>query len=71
VSRRVASTRPGTDGSFLFRGLPAGDYYLTAVTDIDPANQTDPPVLEQLAKASISISIKEGEQKVQDIRVAN
>jgi hypothetical protein len=71
VSRRVASTRPGTDGSFVFRGLPAGDYYLTAVTDIDPANQTDPTVLEQLAKASISISIKEGEQKVQDIRVAN
>jgi protocatechuate 3,4-dioxygenase beta subunit len=71
ASRRVQSTRPSTTGAFLFRGLPAGDYYLTAVTDIDPANRADPAVLEQLAKVSIPIAIKEGEQKVQDIRVAN
>jgi protocatechuate 3,4-dioxygenase beta subunit len=71
ATRRVRSTRPSTTGSFQFRGLPAGNYYLTAVTDIDPATQTNPAILEQLAKASISISIKEGEQKVQDIRVAN
>jgi protocatechuate 3,4-dioxygenase beta subunit len=69
--RRVQLARPSTTGSFQFHGLPAGDYYLTAVTDIDPSNRADPAILEQLAKASISISIKEGEQKVQDIRVAN
>ena len=70
-ARRISSTRPGTDGSFVFRGLPAGDYRLTAVTDVEPGEWYDPAFLSQLAAVSLPLTLREGEKKVQDIRVAN
>ena len=69
-ARRIRTVRPGTDGKFSFSNLPAGDYRLTAVTDIEPGEQYDPAFLEQLANASIAILLREGEKKVQDIKVA-
>jgi hypothetical protein len=70
-ARRIASTRPGTDGSFVIRDLPAGDYRLTAVTDVEPGEWYDPNFLSQLMPVSIPITLRQGEQKVQDIKVAN
>jgi hypothetical protein len=69
-SRRISSSRPGTDGQFSFRNLPAGDYRMTAVTDAEPGEWYDPAFLTQLLPASIPIALTEGEKKVQDIRVA-
>jgi protocatechuate 3,4-dioxygenase beta subunit len=70
-ARRITATRPGTDGSFIVRGLPPGDYRLTAVTDIEPGEWYDPNFLTQLMSVSIPITLQEGEKKVQDIKVAN
>jgi hypothetical protein len=69
-SRRVMATRPGTDGRFSFRNLPAGDYRLTAVIDVEPGEWFNPDFLSQLGSASIPLSLAEGERKVQDIRLA-
>jgi len=69
-SRRISATRPGTDGRFTFRGLPQGDYRLTAVTDVEPGEWFDPAFLTQLSSVSIPIALSEGENKVQDIRLA-
>lgn len=69
-ARRIAATRPGTDGRFTFGNLPAGDYRLTAVTDVEPGEWYDPAFLEQLGAASIPITLAEGERKTQDIRLA-
>ncbi len=69
-SRRIMSTRPGTDGKFTFRNLPPGDYRLTAITDAEPGEWFNPDFLAQLVAPSIPISVGEGERKVQDIRVA-
>ena len=69
-SRRISATRPGTDGRFSFDTLPPGDYRLTAVTDVEPGEWFDPDFLSELAGASLPITLNEGEQKVQDIRVA-
>lgn len=69
-SRRIASARPGTDGRFTFRGLPPGDYRLTAVTDVEPGEWFDPALLAELMPVSIGISLAEGESKVQDIKLA-
>jgi hypothetical protein len=69
-SRRIASARPGTDGRFLVRGLPAGDYRLTAVTDVEPGEWYDPAFLSQVGASSIPVSLVEGDRKVQDIRLA-
>jgi len=69
-ARRISATRPGTDGRFTFRGLPAGEYRLTAVTDVEPGEWYDADFLQQLGGASIPISLDAGERTVQDIRLA-
>ena len=68
-SRRIMSSRPGTDGKFTFRNLPPGDYRITAVTDVEPGEWYNPDFLSQLVNASIQVQLGEGERKVQDIRV--
>lgn len=69
-ARRILSARPGTDGKFAFRNVPSGDYRLTAVTDVEPGEWFDPSFLGQLMNASIPVTIRDGEKKVQDIKVA-
>ena len=70
-SRRIQSVRPGTDGRFSVRNLPAGSYMLVAVTDVEPGEWYDPDFLEQLAAAAMRLTLGEGENKTQDIRLAS
>src|SRR5204862_5644241 len=44
--RSSGLVRLGTDGKYAIVGLPAGDYFLAAVTDLDPAQLNDPGLLE-------------------------
>jgi hypothetical protein len=69
-SRRIQSARPDTAGKFTVRGLPPGDYRLTAVTDVETGEWYDPAFLQQLVGASIPINLTAGEKKVQDLKVA-
>lgn len=69
-SRRVMQTRPATDGHFVMRGLPPGDYLLAAVTDIDPDERYDAAFLRQLIPAAVRLTLAEGDRKIQDIRIA-
>lgn len=69
-ARRIQSARPGTDGKFGFRNIPAGEYRITAVTDVEPGDWYDPEFLAAIISASIPVSVNEGEKKVQDIKVA-
>jgi hypothetical protein len=68
--RRVAITRPGTGGQYTFTNLPAGDYLLAALSDIEPGAQSDPSFLKELSAAAMRITIADGQRQVQDIRVA-
>lgn len=68
-SRRVQAVRPGVDGRFLMKDLPAGEYLLAAVADIDQDQWTDPTFLEQLISAAVKVSIAPGEKRVQDLRI--
>ena len=69
-SRRVRSTRPGTDGKFAVPSLPPGEYRIAAVIDVAPGDVNDPAFLEQLVGASVKITLAEGERKTQDLRIA-
>lgn len=69
-SRRIKFTRPGTDGLFVIRDLPGGNYLLAAATDLDAADLKDPAFLGKLAAASVRVTLADGEKKVQDLRIA-
>jgi hypothetical protein len=62
--------RPDADGRFIVRDLPAGDYLISALTDVEEGQWNDQAFLAELAShAPITITLGEGEKKVQDIRV--
>lgn len=73
-SRRIVISQPGTDGKFTIGGpgpslLPAGDYYLAAVTDVSKDEQYDPAFLQSLVGAAIKVTLRPGEKSTQDLRV--
>ncbi len=68
-SRRVQAVRPDSSGRFVFENLPAGDYVLFALTDIDDGQWNDPGFFDSMPRASVKLSLAHGEKKVQDLRV--
>lgn len=68
-SRRVASTRPATNGAFMLEGLPPGEYRLAVLTDLDASDLADASFLEALAGAAVPVAVGEGERKIQDLRI--
>jgi hypothetical protein len=68
-ARRVQTTRPDTAGRFTFRGLPAGEYQIAALTDVEQDEWNDPNFLAALLPASIKLSLQAGERKIQDLRI--
>jgi hypothetical protein len=69
-SRRIVSVRPNSAGSYSIRNLPPGEYLLSALTDVETGEWFDPDFLRALAAASpIKITIGDGEQKRQDLRI--
>jgi hypothetical protein len=68
--RLKVPVRPSTDGRFRFTGLPPGEYFMAAVTDVNPRDLGDRAFLEQIASNAIRITVVEGEKKTQDLRLA-
>lgn len=68
-SRRLLSSRPATDGRFVFDDLPAGEYFIAALTDVDPLEWQSAMFLEQVAPAAVTVSVAEGQKTVQDLRI--
>lgn len=58
------------DGTFRIEGLPAGEYFLAAVTEMDPDDLVDASFLASLAAQAIRITLVEGEKKVQNLRLS-
>jgi len=69
-SRRVQHVQPATNGSYLFAGLPAGQYYLAALTELDPKELVSAPFLESLVGSAITVTLADGERKTQDVRLS-
>lgn len=69
-SRRISAIRPSADGRYVFRNIPPGEYFLAAVDDVEQGEWFDPAYLNALVDAAMKVSIAEGEQKTQDLRLA-
>ena len=68
--RRIRTARPATDGHFSLVDLPSGEYYLAAITDLAPDDVRDAEFLAQAVPTAVRVTIAEGEQKVQNLRIA-
>jgi hypothetical protein len=68
-SRRVKAVRPDSAGRYALTNLPAGDYLICALTDVDEGQWNEPGFLDSLVSASVKISIGDGARVVQDLRV--
>jgi len=68
-TRRIRAARPGTDGAFSAVGLPPGEYFLGAMTDLESGEWNDPALLEGLVKTSVKVTLREGETTRQDLRI--
>ena len=69
TSRRVRSLRPATDGGFSVKGLPAGEYLIAALTDVEPGEWYDPKFLEGLVATSAKVVVRDGVKTVQDLMI--
>lgn len=73
-SRRILTTRSGTDGQYRLGGpglitLPAGDYLLAAVSELDKDEQFDPAFLTSLQAAAVRVTLQPGEKKTQNLAI--
>jgi hypothetical protein len=68
-SRRIVSARADVNGVYTIDGLPAGEYYVCALTELDRAQQYEPTYLELLAPSAFKITLADGEKKTQSFRV--
>jgi len=68
-SRRVQQVRPASDGSYRLIGLPAGEYYVGAVTKLDLEDLYDPVFLQQIVPIAFRLRLTEGEPRQQDLRL--
>ena len=62
--------RPAANGSYAFRDLPPGNYFIAAVTDMEPADLADPAYIEALLPAALPVRLQLGERTIQDLRLA-
>lgn len=67
--RRILSTRADTAGRWTIRDLPPGDYLVAALTDLAPDELSDASLLEQLVPNAVKVSVNDGENKTQDLRI--
>jgi hypothetical protein len=70
-SRRVVHARTSTDGSYLIRGLPAGQYRLAALTDLESPDSIAPALLESLLAASVPVNVTDRQRTTQNLRIGS
>jgi hypothetical protein len=68
-SRRIQQARPSHDGKFAFRNLPAGEYLIGAVTDVEQNEWFETPLLEMLLPASVRVTLADRGKIVQNIQI--
>jgi hypothetical protein len=69
-SPRVQMKRPDADGEFAFAPLLPGEYLVCALTDVDSSTLDDPSVQEAIVAGAIRLTVQQGRDIRQDLRIA-
>jgi hypothetical protein len=69
VSRRIQSVRPASDGSFVIKGLPGGEYYLAALTDVEPGEWLSAEFLAQVMPVGVRVRVADGQRTSQILQI--
>jgi hypothetical protein len=70
-SRYIQGVRPDQDGRFTIRGLPPyGDYLAVAVQGLENGQAGDPEFLASVRDRATRVTLKDGEAKTLDLRLA-
>jgi hypothetical protein len=67
--RQFRSTRVEPTGAFKISPLPSGGYYVVAIPDEVSRDWQEPASLDALSRVAARVTISEGEQKTQDLRI--
>ena len=68
-TRYTGAGRPNANNVYTVN-VPAGGYFIVAVTDIEQGEWNDPDVLAQLRERATRVTIADGERKTLDLKVA-
>jgi hypothetical protein len=68
-SRRIVSVRPATDGHFVFPDLPAGEYFIAALTDVDPDQWQEAAFSGASRPGGHQVKPRRRQKKRQDLRI--
>jgi protocatechuate 3,4-dioxygenase beta subunit len=71
IGRYQSTGRPDQDGRFKITGLAPTDYYIIALDKIDPTQISDPDFLDAIKAKATAITIREGETRTVDLKIAS
>jgi hypothetical protein len=67
-ARRIQAVRSSADGAFTISSLPAGEYVVAVIDDVEPGEWYDPAFLQRLLPTGTKLAIGEAQQKTLDLR---
>jgi len=68
-SRYTINFRPGGEGRFAVK-MPPGDYYATAIADLESGAASDPDFLAHLRDDAVSFSVRDGINATVDVKLS-
>jgi hypothetical protein len=68
-SRYIGASRPDVNNHYRLR-VPAGDYYIVALSEIEQGEWNDPDMLMQLRDRATRVTLGDGERKTLDVTVS-
>ena len=69
-ARQIMTARPDQTGTYQIRGLPPGDYYVTAVDPAEQGEWFEPAFLDQHRAGAARITLGDGDVKKQDFKIS-
>ena len=69
-ARQIMTARPDQTGQYQMRGLPPGDYYVTAVDPTEQGEWFEPAFLDQQRTGAARLTLGDGDVKKQDFKIS-